>query len=99
MTDTAAPSSIASVRDPGGGVGIVVPVAMVVLGLVVLAAVLGAALAPQDPGHQNLLSAARGPSSAHWMGTDDLGRDIFSRLVAGTRTAVLGPLGVFLLAP
>jgi ABC-type dipeptide/oligopeptide/nickel transport system permease subunit len=72
--------------------GVVVPAAMMVLGLVVLAAVLGAALAPQDPGAQNLLTAARGPSSAHWLGTDDLGRDIFSRLVAGTRTAVLGPV-------
>jgi peptide/nickel transport system permease protein len=32
------------------------------------------------------------PSRAHWLGTDDLGRDVLSRTIAGARTAVLGPL-------
>lgn len=78
-------------RVRGVRIGVVVPVSLGVVALVVLAAVLGVALVPQDPGQQHLLTGATGPSSAHWLGTDDLGRDIFARLVAGTRTAVLGP--------
>lgn len=78
-------------RVRGVRIGVVVPVSLAVVALVVLAAVLGVALVPQDPGQQHLLTGATGPSSAHWLGTDDLGRDIFARLVAGTRTAVLGP--------
>ncbi|WP_436698081.1 ABC transporter permease [Nocardioides sp. BYT-33-1] len=72
--------------------GVLVPVCVAVTGVVVVLAVLGGWLAPQDPGHQNLLSPAAGPSSEHWLGTDDLGRDIFSRILTGTRSAVVGPI-------
>jgi ABC-type dipeptide/oligopeptide/nickel transport system permease subunit len=40
---------------------------------------------------QNLLLNGKPPSSAHWLGTDSLGRDVFDRMVAGARTALIGP--------
>ncbi|MCB0057844.1 MAG: peptide ABC transporter permease, partial [Caldilineaceae bacterium] len=53
-------------------------VAMVVLGLVIGSAVL-APLSRYEPTEQNPTNALQPPSAAHWFGTDDLGRDIFSR--------------------
>jgi peptide/nickel transport system permease protein len=54
-----------------------------------IAIVLVAALAPlvtlYGPSQQDLLHSLTGPSSSHWFGTDDLGRDIWSRVIYGTR--------------
>ncbi|CCH33980.1 ABC transporter permease [Actinosynnema sp. NPDC047251] len=66
------------------------------LGLVVIAALGGDWLAPYDPGAQDLGNTAMPPSGAHWLGTDDLGRDVLSRLVSGARIALLGPAAVAL---
>lgn len=66
--------------------------AMAVLALVAVAAILGTALAPYDPGAQDLLAGLGGPGDGHPLGTDDLGRDVLSRTIAGARTAVVGPL-------
>lgn len=60
--------------------------------LVMICALFGSWLSPHDPNEQDLLVGLSGPSSSHWLGTDDLGRDIFSRVVVGARTAVVGPL-------
>jgi ABC-type dipeptide/oligopeptide/nickel transport system permease subunit len=57
-------------------------------------AVAGPWLAPLDPDAQNLLATLRGPGGGHLLGTDDLGRDVFSRAVVGTRAAIVGPLAV-----
>ena len=46
-------------------------------------------IAPQDPAHIDLPSRLSPPSSAHWCGTDELGRDILSRLVYGSRISML----------
>ena len=46
-------------------------------------------IAPQDPAHIELPSRLMAPSSAHWCGTDELGRDILSRLVYGSRISML----------
>jgi peptide/nickel transport system permease protein len=62
------------------------------LGVLLVMVVAGELVAPQDPAHQDLLATSAGPSSAHWLGTDQLGRDIFSRVIVGARSAVLGPL-------
>ena len=43
---------------------------------------------PQDPQALNLLSTFQSPSAAHWLGTDDLGRDVFSRSLAGASTVL-----------
>jgi len=51
----------------------------------VLCAVLGPALVPYDPLASDTARALSPPSAAHWFGTDQLGRDIFSRIVVATR--------------
>lgn len=48
-------------------------------------AVFGNAIAPYDPLATNVISALSPPSSQHWFGTDNLGRDIFSRVIVATR--------------
>jgi peptide/nickel transport system permease protein len=53
--------------------------------LLALCAALGPALAPFDPLASDTAEALTGPSAAHWFGTDQLGRDIFSRIVVATR--------------
>lgn len=58
---------------------------IIVTGLLVLVAVFASVLAPYDPMAQDLLNARQGPSAAHWLGTDTLGRDIFSRLIWGAQ--------------
>ena len=64
----------------------------IVIAGVLLMAVCGSLLAPQDPAAQHLAIVNAPPSGAHWLGTDALGRDVFSRVIAGTRTAFFGPL-------
>jgi peptide/nickel transport system permease protein len=61
--------------------------------LFLLVAVLAPWLAPYDPGAQALDSGLSGPSRAHWLGQDRLGRDLLSRLVYGARISVAVGLG------
>lgn len=72
-------------------------IAVGVLAAIALLAALGPLLAPYDPltGGQNILA---GPSGDHWLGTDYLGRDVFSRLLDGSRVSVLGSVQVSLVA-
>jgi peptide/nickel transport system permease protein len=63
-----------------------------VVGVVVGLAILGSLIAPFDPKAQNALVGLSSPSRSHWLGTDTLGRDVFSRLIVGARTALVGPL-------
>jgi len=53
-------------------------------------------LAPADPTVQNLPARLASPSAAHWMGTDELGRDIFSRILFGARVSMLVSISVVL---
>ena len=55
----------------------------------VLAAVLGPWLAPFDPSAQELALRLEGPTGAHWFGLDELGRDIFARVLGGARISLL----------
>ena len=64
----------------------VLGVAIVVL--VLLLAVFGPFIAPQNPNQLNLFAILQPPSIHHWFGTDNLGRDLFSRVLAGTRISV-----------
>ena len=60
-------------------------VGVVILGLIGLAAIFAPLIAPYAPNAQNLANAFQPPSSEHLMGTDNLGRDIFSRVVYAAR--------------
>jgi peptide/nickel transport system permease protein len=73
-------------------------VSLTFLLLMVLIAIRAPVIAPQDPNNQNLLQPYAGISSGHLLGTDALGRDIFSRLIWGARTSLLGPVIVVLVA-
>jgi peptide/nickel transport system permease protein len=53
--------------------------------LLLVGAVLGPSLAPYDPLATNTMRALEPPSGEHWFGTDQVGRDIFSRLLVATR--------------
>jgi peptide/nickel transport system permease protein len=64
--------------------------------LLVLAALLAPWLAPFDPAAQNLPDRLASPSRAHWFGTDELGRDIFSRVLFGARISLTVAVSVVL---
>lgn len=66
-------------------------VALVALGFLVLliaAAVLAPWVAPYDPSQPDYMNALQGPSALHWAGTDTYGRDIFSRIIWGSRISL-----------
>lgn len=56
--------------------------------LLVLVSVAAPWIAPHSPTEQDLANTLVGPTASHWLGTDDLGRDIFSRLLFGGRVAI-----------
>ena len=64
-------------------------IGLVVLGIVVAAAVLGPVLSPYDTLTQDLSNRLKPPSLAHPMGTDELGRDSMTRILAGGRVSLL----------
>jgi peptide/nickel transport system permease protein len=59
-----------------------------IVGTVVLAGGLAPYLAPYDPAHQELSDILEAPSQQHFLGTDDLGRDVLSRLIWGARVSL-----------
>jgi len=67
-------------------------------GLIMIVALFGPWLTPQDPNYQALERRLEEPSSSHWLGLDELGRDIFSRLILGARVSVGVGLAVVVLA-
>lgn len=63
--------------------------------VVLLASILANVLPLQNPNFQNYSALSQGPSSAHWLGTDDLGRDLLARLIFGSRVSlIVGFFGV-----
>ncbi|MCI0687452.1 MAG: ABC transporter permease subunit, partial [Sporichthyaceae bacterium] len=56
--------------------------------LLALVAVLAPLLAPYPPDALDVRARLRGPSAAHWLGTDELGRDVLSRMLFATRVAL-----------
>lgn len=76
------------------GTGVVGYVCVAVIVVAAVIAVFGRALAPYNPNTVNLSDIFLSPSSVHWLGCDSNGRDLFSRILAGARTSILGPLAV-----
>jgi peptide/nickel transport system permease protein len=72
-------------------------VAVAILAVVAVLAIFGPLLAPHDPLSTSGNTLA-GISGQHWLGTDYLGRDVFSRLLDGSRVSVAGSLEVALMA-
>ncbi|MCB2149540.1 MAG: ABC transporter permease [Deltaproteobacteria bacterium] len=64
-------------------------IAAVVVGLYILMAVFAPALAPYPPNETALAERLQPPGAEHWLGTDGLGRDIFSRCLYGARVSIL----------
>jgi peptide/nickel transport system permease protein len=60
-----------------------------IVSLLIVLAVVGPRLPLPPPYAQDIFLATQGPTSAHWLGTDQLGRDILSRLVAGCRFSLI----------
>jgi peptide/nickel transport system permease protein len=77
---------------------VLVVICLVFTVVVAVCAVAGPLIAPHDPLAQDLLAGLQSPSGAHPLGTDDSGRDILSRLIVGTKNAVVGPLVIALAA-
>ena len=70
-------------RRRGAMVGLVVVVAFVAI------AVLAPWLAPFDPVETSWSAIRKAPSAEHWFGTDDIGRDVLSRVIWGTRASLM----------
>ncbi|HEY1659419.1 MAG TPA: ABC transporter permease [Candidatus Sulfotelmatobacter sp.] len=70
-------------RNPLAAIGVVLVV------LFVIFAVFAPSIAPQDPAFISLPTRLSPPSAVHWFGTDELGRDILSRIIFGARISML----------
>jgi peptide/nickel transport system permease protein len=97
------PKAIPAARRSRGvpglrGTGVLGHACAAVILVAILVAVLGTALAPYDPNGLNISFAFTGPRGNHYLGFDGQGRDLFSRLLAGARTSMLGPMLVAVLA-
>lgn len=71
---------------------VLIAASALILLIVLVFAIFGDQIAPQDPAAQNLMVGLQQPSFEHLLGTDTAGRDIFSRVIVGAQRAVIGPL-------
>ena len=60
-----------------------------IVGVAILAAIVGPWLTPFDPAAQQLALRLEGPTWLHWFGLDELGRDIFARVLSGARVSLM----------
>lgn len=76
---------------------------LLILSVLIFVALFAPLIARYEPASQDLLNTLLPPSAQHWFGTDEYGRDVFSRLVYGSRitlyiiflvTIIVGPLGM-----
>jgi peptide/nickel transport system permease protein len=66
--------------------GVILSIAWLLL--MIVSAIFAPLIAPHDPNAQNLTQASGGISGSHWLGTDDLGRDVLSRLIYGAQSSM-----------
>lgn len=88
----AAHVALAQARAPRGAQTLLLRVSLAILVVLALVAVLASVLAPYDPRMLDVNAILQGPSGAHLLGTDDLGRDVLSRLIYGTRVSLQASL-------
>lgn len=80
---------LAQLRNQLGGLGVA---CLIIVAIIVLAAIFAPWIAPYDPYEGSITDRHLAPSAAHWFGTDQSGRDIFSRIVWGARNSLIGPV-------
>jgi peptide/nickel transport system permease protein len=68
--------------------------ALVLTALLILLALFAPWVAPHGPSAQDLPARLQGPEAGHWMGTDELGRDVFARVLYGARISMLVGISV-----
>jgi peptide/nickel transport system permease protein len=73
-------------------------IGIMVLFMALILTLWGAQLAPYDPAQPNTAIRFQAPSIYHWMGTDEVGRDIFSRIVAGVSASMMVSTGAVIVA-
>jgi ABC-type dipeptide/oligopeptide/nickel transport system permease subunit len=73
-------------------------VGTIIVTVFVLIALLGPLLTPYPPLAQNITSSRQLPSATHWFGTDELGRDVLSRVIAGARITLVASVTTLALA-
>ncbi len=95
MTDTAAQPEMLTRRRARRNVirtffarGLIVKICFLLLVVFGLMAIFASVLAPYDPNAQDLLGVLHKPSFSHWLGQDNLGRDVLSRIIYGGRVSV-----------
>lgn len=64
-------------------------IGLIISAFLLIAAFFGPYIAPYSYTEQDLMNVAKMPSPDHWLGTDEIGRDLFSRVLWGARTAAL----------
>ena len=69
-----------------------------IIAIMLLLMIFGPWIVSQDPDAINLAARLQPPGSAHWFGTDEVGRDLFSRVIAGAQQSVAAGLAVVLIA-
>lgn len=94
MSDTTLPPTVAERKTGSGALAHTIYVlrenpvtalSFAMFAFFIGSAVLGPALVPYDPLQTNAANALQAPSWSHWFGTDNLGRDVFSRVIVATR--------------
>lgn len=70
----------------------------VILLIILIASLFGTALSPYDPDAIDLANTFAGFSSAHWFGTDEMGRDMLSRMLTGAHTTIINAVLVVFIA-
>ncbi len=91
LTSRLAPARLSSLLSSIGPLG---AIAAVVIGVTVIVAVIGPWIAPYDPNVTDGITLQFQSAPGHLLGYDANGRDVYSRLLAGARTSMLGPLVV-----
>jgi peptide/nickel transport system permease protein len=71
-------------------------IGFVIIALLILVAIFAPLLAPYPPNQMDIVNKLQKPNSAHWLGTDSLGRDTLSRIIYGSRTSLI--IGISVMA-